>query len=162
MKLPETMTADELYEKERYHISEEAESFARCDTDGFVSQHCHSLNARLARSQATILENDGKSIFMGLYEGDRRVMAKEIDGPWGTQWMLHDSESRLINRRGKKYLPSGSKSRILRQLGLSEHREADTAWSALAGEGKGFSGLGSVYIKVYRKGDPWGQTAQRI
>lgn len=149
-------SANEYRNEQARHIQEEHDSFERCDTDGFISQHCSSLNGRLAGVRADIIENDGKSIFVGLYQGDRRVVAKIIETKFGSAWLLDDSEAEIINSRGKKFLPTGSKSRVLSALGLKERKELAPAWACHSGEGRGFSGLSSVRISVYRTGDKWG------
>lgn len=74
--------------------------------------------------------------------------------------MLRDDEQALIRARGKRYLPTGSKSRVLRALGLREAHELAPAWCALDGSGTGLSGLATVHVSVYRTGDPWGQDAE--
>lgn len=135
-------------------------SFERCDTDGFLSQWASGLTDELHSQQANILENGGKSYFSGLYEGSRRIKAKLIEGKFGQSWLLHESETDLIARRGKRFLPRASpsgKSRILSGLGLSERIEKDWAWAKLEGRGKGLSG--TCWAQSFRAGDEWGGTA---
>ena len=93
------------------------ESFQRCDTDGFLSQWASQEGARLARLLARLAESGYMSTFWGLYEGDRRVKAKEINTKFGTCWLLHEDEQELISKRGKPFLPTGGNSRILKGLG---------------------------------------------
>jgi hypothetical protein len=142
----------------------EEESFQRSDTDGCVSQWCLGFTAREADARAEILENHGTSLFCGLYEGFRRVKAKQIETEFGWCWLLDQSETALIAKRGKRFVPCEGyrrKSRVLSKLGLSERYERAPAWAkvdAPAGA-KGFSGLTSLYINVYRTGDEWGSDA---
>ena len=105
-------------------------SFDRCEsesTDGFcqcrdISQFCSGLNGRLERvplrRRWDIQDAGGKSEFWGLYEGDRRVKAKQGRGQFRSHWLLHEDETALIAARGKVFLPTGSRSRVLKQLGL--------------------------------------------
>jgi len=153
-------TATDYRNEAAKHFDNSRDSFERCDTDGYISQHCSELNGRLAMVRADITENGGKALFTGLYEGNRRVLAKIINTQFGTAWLLDDSETELINARGKKFLPTGSKSRVLKSLGLSEMNEWAPAWAAHAGEGNGFSGLGSVRVETYRTGDKFGSDAE--
>ena len=140
----------------------EFESFDRCDTDGCVSQFAHNLMGRLNDTLAR-LEEDGKvSKFIGLYEGDRRVKAKMGYGQYGSYWLLHDDEERLIASRGKRFLPTGSRSRVLKNLGLFEREELAPAWATLDSNGTGLGGLASCKVVVYRTGDKWGGDAKLI
>lgn len=156
------MNAQQHREKAAAHFAKEQESFDRCDTDGFVSQFCDNLNGRLHNVRASIAENGGRANFVGLYEGDRRVKARLIETKFGYSWLLHDSEEFLINLRGKVFLPTGGKSRVLKSLGLCERAETDLANACHAGSGCGLSGLSTVRIKTYRTGDKWGGDTQLI
>lgn len=142
----------------------EEESFQRSDTDGCVTQWCLNFTAQEADRRAQICEEGGTASFQGLYEGFRRVKAKLIDTDFGRCWLLDDSEYRLIAARGKRFVPCEGyrrKSRILAQLGLAERYERAAAWAKTSAPkgAKGFSGLTSLFIKVYRTGDEWGSDA---
>ena len=154
------MTTDYRAEATR-HFEAAAESFDRCDTDGFVSQFCHDINGRLNNAKARIQEQGGRASFVGLYEGERRVLAKCITTQYGESWLLDDSETDLIARRGKKFLPTGWNSRILKSLGLTQDYETAPAWATIGGSGSGFSGLASAHVVVFRTGDKWGSDAIR-
>ena len=75
-----------------------------------------------------------------LYEGDRRVKAREITRSIGVRghrrcnfWLVHEDEVDLIKRirrerceehlRGKVFVPSNPRSRIHKALGLSVRTE---------------------------------------
>lgn len=45
------------------------------------------------------------------------VEAKLVQGTWGTSWRLGDEEA---ERCGRRFIPTGSRSRIQKSLGLSE------------------------------------------
>jgi len=79
--------------------------------NNMVSYHLKALS---------VIEAGMKSKFWALFEGDREVDAKIGSGEWGPFWKLGESETALIERRGKRYLPTGKKSRILKSLGLEE------------------------------------------
>jgi hypothetical protein len=152
-------TAQQLRTDAAAHEAEAVASFDRCDTDGFLSQWAHGMSAQLNRAKAEILENDGKSVFVGLYHGGRRVMAKQIDTKFGTSWLLHESEEALIAARGKPFLPTGSNSRVLASLGLSERNEEAPAYAHISGSGTGLSGCATAFVATRRAGDKWGQDA---
>lgn len=156
---PEEMThkAQELRQRARISRERMEESFQRCDTDGFLTQWSHDITARLHDAQVKILEDNGKATFAGLYEGQRRVKAKVLEGDWGPFWLLDDSEIDLIQRRGRNTLPCGERSRVQKQLGLHEALEHDFAW-ALRASGRS----GSCFVRVICTGDEWGQTATPV
>lgn len=162
-----TLTPDEMVEmaqemRERAAGADRRreESFQRCDTDGFLTQWAHGKMSTLAHRKMQILENGGKAEFPGLYEGDRRVKAKMLEGDYGYYWLLHESEKDLIAQRGKPFLPTGSNSRVQKRLGLSERKEMDWAWARMEGRGTGLSG--TCWAATYRTGDEWGQDAEPV
>lgn len=143
-----------------------AESFERSDTDGFLSQYCSDLTGRLERRLAEICDNEGRDTFKGLYDGDRRVAARMMTfankfAGYGTvtKWLLHDDEA---ERYGRKWIPVGKRSRIQKELGLSERWELAPAWAKVMGSGTGLSGLASCYIGSFRTGDKWGRDAELV
>jgi hypothetical protein len=156
--MPETgPPADELRERAAAHDRRRNESFARCDTDGFVSQWADGLIGQLCRAEADILDAGGKSDFVGLYQGGRRVKAREISTRFGESWLLHEDEIELRSVRGKPFLPTGANSWVLKRLGLREARETAPAAAKLAGSGHGLSG--SAWVQRYRTGCRWGGDA---
>ena len=132
------------------------ESFDRCDTDGFLSQWASDISARKYRLQATIERNGGLSDFWGLYVGDRRVAAKIIGTQYGVCWLLRDDEA---DHYGRRFIPTGKRSRIQKRLGLSERKESAPAAATIKGSGTGLAGAASCYVSTYRTGDEWGQDA---
>lgn len=136
-----------------------ADSFERCDTDGFLSQWASDMTGRLESRLADICENEGRASFWGLYDGDRRVAAKQFTNQYGTSWVLHDDE---VDHYGRRFIPTGARSRIQKKLGLSERREWAPAWAKVMGSGTGLSGAASCYIGDFRTGDKWGRDAELI
>lgn len=135
-----------------------ADSFERSDTDGFLSQWASGLTAQLARLKAEIIDDGGTAIFAGLFEGDRRVSAKMIKTKFGSSWLLNEAEEgELIAKRGKVFLPTGEKSRILKELGLAQRKERAPAAAFMNGRGTGLSG--SAWPDIFRTGDKWGSDA---
>lgn len=135
------------------------ESFDRCDTDGFLSQWAHGLNRSKNERQAEIERRGGRDIFWGLYDGDRRVAARMIEGRYGWSWLLSDDEA---ERYGRKFIPLGvangkSGSRVQKRLGLTERQELAPARADLDGSGTGLSG--TAWVVSVRTGDRWGQDA---
>lgn len=149
-----TQTAAELRAKAAAAEQEAYDSFERCDTDGFISQWAHGLSATRDRTQAEILENGGVSEFWGLYECDRRVKARLIDGKFGMSWLLSDEEA---DKFGRRFIPVGDNSRVQKKLGLSERKELAPAEAVITGQGYGLSG--SAWVTTVRTGDKWGSDA---
>lgn len=157
-------TAEELKAMAGAERQEAEDSFQRCDTDGFLSQWANGLTAELYSRQAEIVKNNGKADFIGLYEGERRVKAREISvknkfAPWTTDyvWLVDDSDPVATKR---KFIPTGEKSRVQKSLGLSERKESDTAKAEITGRGTGLSG--SAWVITVRTGDKWGGTAELV
>ena len=151
-------TAEEFKVSAADHFDAAAESFERCDTDGFVSQWAHGICGERDRVLAQIVEKDKTAVFVGLFEGNRRVKARTIETQFGTSWVLHDDEVDLIAKRGKVFLPYGYNSRILKNLGLEQRDERAPAWAKLDGRGTGLSGR--VWVAIFRTGDKWGPDAK--
>ena len=120
-----TRTADELRKDADNCRVRRQESFERCDTDGFMSQAALDIMAQVYEHQANIVENGGKWTFYGLYEGNRRVPARHVEGQFGTSWCLADDAD--VAKFGRRFIPIGAKSRVQRELGLREAQEEDLA-----------------------------------
>ena len=144
-------TAQQYRDSASKHIDASYESFERCDTDGFMSQWAHDIMAQVNRKKAEIVENGNMAVFGGLYDGDRRVMAKVIDTKFGASWLLSDDEAA---KYGRKFVPIGINSRVQKQLGLSECNEMAPAWVTTGG-----ASITSVRAVVFRTGDKWGSDA---
>lgn len=66
-----------------------AESFKRCDTDGFLSQAANDVTARVYDLQADLLEDGGLASFPALFDLDgNQVPAVRVDGQYGMCWKL--------------------------------------------------------------------------
>lgn len=157
-------TAEQLLEEAAGLDRKVQESWERSDTDGFLTQWALDLGAQKLRAQAEIVANGGMGTFIGLYEGDRRVIAKRIQqprygAPWltDTKWFLSDDE---FEKFGRRYIPVGDRSRIQKQLGLCERQELDLAEAVIEGSGRGLSG--NAWVAVVRRGDIWGRDAKLI
>jgi len=76
-----------------------AESFERCDTDGFLSQWADGLNARKYRLQADIDANGGMWDFPALFDlSGKEVPAKLIRGKYGLVWSLTDADGKFTGQ----------------------------------------------------------------
>jgi hypothetical protein len=141
-------TAQELRNEAANHEQAAIDSFERCDTDGFLSQWASGINAELARTKAEIAENGGTMPFEVLMDGERRVDAKLIDGKFGACWLLSDEEESCFGRRFIPFQGQDGKSRIQKQLGLTEGWEDAPAAAKITGRGTGLSG--NAWVIVFR------------
>jgi len=147
-------TAEQLDAAAAAHRKEAADSFDRCDTDGFISQWASGICTREAELQAEIVRNGGKAEFWGLYTADgKRVAAKMIEGQYGLVWLLRDDAADTFGRR---FVPVNieGKSRVQKKLGLTEVKEIAPAEAFITGRGHGLSG--SAWAATKRTGDEWG------
>ncbi len=151
----------ETYEAEAAR-SEQAkhDSFERCDTDGFVSQWASGITAELNREKARLSRQERLDTFSGLYSGDTRVRAKIVNGRYGSVWLIDESDRDITG--GREFIPVGSRSKVQRELGLSERQETAPAWACTAGSGTGLSGACSVRVITFRTGCKWGSDAKLI
>lgn len=145
-----TMTAQELLEKAAECEAKAAASFERCDTDGFVSQHCHQLTARECRAKAKLAENGGKATFLGLFvrETGERVAAKLINGRFGLCWAFCDEEGTFTGRF-LSHSKGTKRSKMFRE-GFEVREEEAPAKVVMRGEGTGLSGLATVRVETVR------------
>ena len=148
-------TGDEYREEAARNRREAQESFARCDTDGFASQYASGISARLADAKARLADQGWEDEFPCLVdEDDRRIDAKLIDGKYGPVWLLSDAEEATFGRR---FVPAERRrgkrtSRVQKALGIRESTEMAPANACLdcPPGAKGFSGMTSVYVRVFR------------
>ena len=154
----EHMSATEFRTQAAAHVREAAESFDRCDTDGFLSQWAHGINANLLNAKADIAENGGKAKFVGLYHGTERIAAKVIDGKFGTVWMLRDDAAAKF---GRKFVPVGRTSKVQKSLGMCERPETAPAIATILGSGHGLSGTAWV-ATVRADSRAWGLDSELL
>ena len=115
--------------------------------------HVTEWRRRANELKSELEQSNGLGEFAGLYEGNLRVKAKIIDTRFGSCWLLHEDEQKLIALRGKAFLPTGQKSRVLRELGLNQKFELAAAGVEHPRYAKG------CLPGLYRKGDKWGLDA---
>jgi hypothetical protein len=141
------LTGDEYRELAKTAENEKAASFERCDTDGFASQAASGLNADLNRAKAKIADNGGKSIFPALFDlNGNFIDAVERKTQYGYAW---------VDVNGNWYNPSKANDEKRRVAGNANKgfyigTILAPANAALAGGGRGFSGMASVYVDIYR------------
>lgn len=141
-------TAAALRDQATQHEADAAESFDRCDTDGFVSQWASGLNAQQARREADIVEAGGVATF-GRYvledlDGNP-VAAKLIDGRYGPCWALTDDAGDFT---GKFISAHPVRESTLARKGYREGRElfVAEAKAKMHGHGTGLASAHTVHV----------------
>lgn len=97
-----TMTADEYRAAASAHNQEAADSFERCDTDGFLSQWASGINAIRMNALATLAENGGRAYFeVYVDDAGEPVPARRISTKYGTRVAVFATWSDCVSRSGK-------------------------------------------------------------
>lgn len=90
---PGTRTPAEWREAARGGHKAAADSFDRCDTDGFASQAASTLMGRLYDLCAEVAENGGMSTFTGLADLDGNLLnAREVETRYGWAWVINHAD----------------------------------------------------------------------
>lgn len=89
---PMDHTADEWKAKARECYQRSAESFERCDTDGFLSQWASDVTGRLYDQCAEVAANGGLWTFTVLADADGNVIegARNVKTRYGWAWVTPD------------------------------------------------------------------------
>ena len=146
-----TETPDQLRARAAALSAASAESFDRCDTDGFLSQWALDLSAQKLRREATIREDGGVSEFPALFTLDGEfVPAKVIDTQYGRRWMLLNATGRATGEF-LPYLPV--RRSTLARKGYTEGYVVRPAKADIVGRGRGLSG--TAWVATVATDDPW-------
>lgn len=153
--------ADKLDQEGREARQRSIDSFDRCDTDGFLSQWANDMTSSLNSRKAEILRAGGCAQFRVLVNRDGLVVAdQEHEFPhakfdWVTvsKWRLCDAEA---DKAGRRWIPTGEKSRVQKQLGLQEDMEWGPAYAKIttgSRKSTGLSGCANAYVGTFRQGE---------
>lgn len=137
-----------------------AESFRNSDTDGFLSQWSSDISARKYDVQAGILEDGGCSQFSVLCDSKGNVVTTKyryfnVDDyrPWLGTKKVWDIGTVMAEQLGRRWIPSGERSRIQKQFGFHEERRwfpAEAAVTTGRNGGRGLSGAANAYVGIFR------------
>lgn len=108
-----TQTPEALRQQAAERDLSAAESFDRCDTDGYLSQWAATVTARKLRTQADLAEAGGRWEFPALFNLDgEQVPAKLVRTRYGMSWMLLDETGECIGwfNRSKAQDPAKAKA----------------------------------------------------
>lgn len=159
---PEMLEAADILKRDadRSRAAKE-ESFQRCDTDGFLSQWAHGITAELNNRQEEILRDGGSATFRVLIDSKtgELVATQQVRFPhpvmhWQstTKWKVHrDHQERL----GRRWIPTGDKSRVQKTLGLEEALRWEPAYAktttAPGAKSTGLGGCANAYVGIFRR-----------
>lgn len=92
-----TKTAEQYRKGSRQHEQNAADSFERCDTDGFLSQWASQQNARIEDALADLAERDciATVVFLCDEQGNK-VNARPIATKYGTSWGVRDESGKIV------------------------------------------------------------------
>jgi hypothetical protein len=86
-------TPDELRQMARDCYKRSADSFDRCDTDGFLSQWANDQTARVYEAAASLAENGWVAEMPALFDLDGNLLdARPVSGRYGTSWMITEAD----------------------------------------------------------------------
>jgi hypothetical protein len=149
-----TMMGDQLRESAARHEQEAYDSFERCDTDGFLSQWAHGINAQKDRMAAEVADAGGLWTFARtrlVTLAGEATDAREVKTRYGYRWRLDSTNEWLPVRPARE---STLAKRGYREV---EQVEVAPAKVTLDGVGRGLSG--TCWVRVYRpdarKSDGW-------
>jgi hypothetical protein len=134
-------------------FAEKEASFARSDTDGFVSQWANGIMGAKHQTEADLIEAGSKAEFRALFDlNGNWVPAKELTTRFGTRWMVLDANGRSTG----KFLAYGPKRReTLAKHGYVEGFVVRPAKVTLAGGGHGLAGAANVYVAIVPADRDW-------
>lgn len=130
---PSTRTGDQWRLIARESDIAKAESFERCDTDGFLSQWAHNQMQTRYMDMARIAENGGTMSRAALFDLDGNLVTmKTVSGRYGESWFIPQNEgkARFFNeseaakaetRRRNNAKKGYSIGEVLVRVEMSEH-----------------------------------------
>lgn len=140
----------EFTAKAAQHERDAAESFDRCDTDGFLSQWASGVNAQVARTNASIAERGGNAIFW-VYEVtdlDGNVLAfNRANTQFGFKLVVDlNGREVWIDPAAKRPSTNRNKGVVVTRREFVAAAHANT-WSPPGA--RGLSGCSSVSVRIF-------------
>jgi hypothetical protein len=144
-------TAADLRAQAVQHDQDAADSFERCDTDGFVSQWASGQMADLRRREAELAEHGNTWTFERIQLvtlAGEPTNARAVQTRYGSRWRLDSTD---------QWLPMEPKrASTLAKHGYREVTETEVAPAKAmhSGSGKGLAGATSVHVIIFRTDRP--------
>lgn len=151
--------AERLEAEQNRHLERREESWQRSDTDGFLTQYFQAVWAEEAKSNARLLKEHGgyarfpvlvcvetgEVVATKVYAFEDTFRPDHWNAPMVYRWKLPDE---LAEKAGRKWLPTGAKSKVQKNLGYREESRWFPAKYKIVGKGKGLSG--SVWTQLFK------------
>lgn len=132
------------------HSDSAAESFARCDTDGFVTQFVSTLSSEKAKVIAEVAATGGCDVFAcltdlngNLVSTDLRSVRSKFHYGYERVWVVKRPGSRRA-----EWVNDPKRDSTLEKKGLKRQWVVAPAEVYIAGHGTGLSGLASCRVSV--------------
>lgn len=143
-------TAEAYLSEAAAHDRDAAESFDRCDTDGFLSQWASGINAQVARKNAAIAEAGGVATFWAYEVTDlngNHLNFRRANTQYGFKLVVDlDGREVWIDPEAKRPATNRNKGVIVSRREFVAPAHANT-W-APAGA-RGLSGATSVSVRIF-------------
>lgn len=144
------MSASDLRAQAAEHDAAAAESFDRCDTDGFLSQWAHGITAQKLRAQADLNEAGGMIEVPALFNLDGTIASTHYGyGEWGPYWVLNDAATAHYGKRfvnPSKARKEATRARNMRAKGFTVGLVKVRGRVDIAGSGTGLSGCATARV----------------
>jgi hypothetical protein len=144
------MTAEDHRAAAAESARRRAESYDRCDTDGFVSQWASGLLDQEHQAWADLLDNGGKTRMRVLMNLDGTVASTHLGyGKYGAYWVLNDAAATRYGKRFFSESEAGSAARRRKThaaKGFTFGTIEVDGYVTTSGSGTGLSGATSVRV----------------
>jgi hypothetical protein len=136
---PNLEAAEKAEHAAKHHLAQREESFARSDTDGFLSQWASDITSNMHSLEAQVAKKGGYDLFPGLFdiETGKRIRAKLIPTKYGEAWAMLDENHKFT---GEFVSDSRGPRAALRKRGWVVLAEYAPAKATILGHGTGLSG----------------------
>lgn len=145
-------TPESHRERAAAHNRAAADSFERCDTDGFVSQWAHGIMGEKERLAAKIAENGGYHRFTALYGPTGEILdAREVQGKFGWFWSITDADGTRRTFNESNAAKWRQRIRTDARKGVFVGSALFPAYADTVGSGTGLAGAHTVRAVAVRR-----------
>ena len=149
--MTQTLTADQHRAAAARAHQDAADSFERCDTDGFLSQWASGLTARKHEAEAELIENGGMVETAALFDLDGNVISTHhgyTRNQWGreSEWWRTPDGRFLTPSRAQTWQ---ARERNNKAKGFTIGTVKVRGYVTIAGGGQGLGGAASCYVATF-------------